>query len=140
MLTIQLLVYPYIFPEKKMGLFSFTNQWQSCKKQPIPPQNLFYRSEEHTSELQSLPTRRSSDLDSELAKVFYKNTTIEKISNLTPDHSGNVKNANYSIIGVPLHLPGEKNGAVFIYQSMAVMQETTHSTTKFILQIGRAHV
>lgn len=74
--------------------------------------------------------------DSELSKVFNKNTTVEKISNLAPDHSGNVQNANYSIIGVPLHLPGEKNGAVFIYQSLAVMQETTHSTTKFILLVA----
>src|ERR1035438_2037746 len=29
---------------------------------------LFYRSEEHTSELQSLPTRRSSDLDGDLGR------------------------------------------------------------------------
>jgi two-component system sensor histidine kinase ResE len=74
--------------------------------------------------------------DSELSKVFYKNTTVEKISNLASDQSRDEKNANYSIIGVPLHLPGEKNGAVFIYQSLAVMQEATHSTTKFILLVA----
>lgn len=72
--------------------------------------------------------------DQELSQVFHKNTSVEKVLNLTSKSIG--KNADYSIIGVPLHLPGEKNGAVFIYQSLEVMQKTSHSTTKFILLVA----
>ncbi|WHY84487.1 ATP-binding protein [Neobacillus novalis] len=72
--------------------------------------------------------------DPELSKVFRKNTTVEKVSDLSANDG--MRGTNYSIIGVPLHLPGEKNGAVFIYQSLEVMQETTHSTTKFILLVA----
>ncbi|WP_312474410.1 ATP-binding protein [Neobacillus sp.] len=72
--------------------------------------------------------------DPELSKVFRLDTSVEKMSNLSANN-GN-RDTNYSIIGVPLHLPGEKNGAVFIYQSLEDMQETSQSTTKFILLVA----
>jgi two-component system sensor histidine kinase ResE len=72
--------------------------------------------------------------DPQLSKVFNHNSTVEKISTLSLEDGE--KEAKYSIIGVPLHLPGEKKSAVFIYQSMEVMQETTHETTKFILLVA----
>ncbi|MCL6571210.1 MAG: cell wall metabolism sensor histidine kinase WalK [Bacillus sp. (in: Bacteria)] len=72
--------------------------------------------------------------DSELSSVFHENKTVEKISNLLAENGD--KEANYAIIGVPLQLPGEKNSAVFIYQSLEVMQATSHSTTKFILLVA----
>lgn len=71
--------------------------------------------------------------DTELKKVIEKNTTVEKISNLSSEKA---KDANYSIIGVPLHLPNEKNSAVFIYQSLEVMKKTSNSTTKFIILVA----
>ncbi|MGG1675097.1 ATP-binding protein [Neobacillus sp. NRS-1170] len=74
--------------------------------------------------------------DSELSKVFNKNITVEKISNLSSEKIRNNEDANYSIIGVPLHLTGEENGAVFIYQSLEDMQETSRSTTRFILLVA----
>lgn len=74
--------------------------------------------------------------DPELSKVFDKNITVEKISNLSSNKTGNNEDANYSIIGVPLHLANDKNGAVFIYQSFESMQETSRSTTKFILLVA----
>jgi two-component system, OmpR family, sensor histidine kinase ResE len=74
--------------------------------------------------------------DPDLSKVFTKNTTVEKISNLSSKKIGKDTNANYSIIGVPLHLTTGKNGAVFIYQSQKIAQETTQSTTKFILLVA----
>lgn len=74
--------------------------------------------------------------DSELSKVFHENKTVEKISNLSSNKDGSGQNANYSIIGVPLHLDDDKNGAVFIYQSLEVMQETSRSATKFILLVA----
>ncbi|MDR6998591.1 ATP-binding protein [Neobacillus niacini] len=74
--------------------------------------------------------------DPELAKVFKENKTVEKISDFTADQSENNQDTSYSIIGVPLHLPNGKMGAVFIYQSLKDMQETTHSTTRFILLVA----
>jgi two-component system, OmpR family, sensor histidine kinase ResE len=74
--------------------------------------------------------------DSELSKVFEENKTVEKISNLGSKQNGESSDANYSIIGVPLHLPGKETGAVFIYQSLEVMQQTSREATKFILLVA----
>lgn len=74
--------------------------------------------------------------DPELSKVFTKSVTVKKISTLSPEQVGKDTNANYSIIGVPLHLSSGKNGAVFIYQSLKDTQKNTHSTTKFILLVA----
>ncbi|WML59891.1 ATP-binding protein [Neobacillus sp. PS2-9] len=71
--------------------------------------------------------------DKELARVFQEKT-VEKVSDLSENIGRN--ESDFSIIGVPLHLPGDEHGAVFIYQSLRVMQETTHSTTKFILLVA----
>lgn len=73
--------------------------------------------------------------DPDLSQVFHKNKKVEKVSNLAAQSTPNDENANYSIIGVPLHLSGE-NGAVFIYQSLEVMRDTSRSTTKFILLVA----
>ncbi len=72
--------------------------------------------------------------DSELSQVLQNNKTVEKTSDLSTKNA--IEDANYSIIGVPFHLSNGKNGAVFIYQSLKVVQETTHSTTKFILLVA----
>ncbi|MEH7501128.1 ATP-binding protein [Neobacillus drentensis] len=72
--------------------------------------------------------------DPKLSQVFTKDLSVEKISTLA--FNDGEKEAKYSIIGVPLHLPGEEKSAVFIYQSLEVMQETTHETTKFILLVA----
>ncbi|WML30828.1 ATP-binding protein [Neobacillus sp. OS1-32] len=73
--------------------------------------------------------------DPELSQVLHKNKTVEKVSNLSTKNNANNKDADYSIIGVPLHLSGE-NGGVFIYQSLEVMKDTSQSTTKFILLVA----
>lgn len=73
--------------------------------------------------------------DQELSKVFDGHTKVEKVSTLS---SSNPKqtDGSYSVVGVPFHLSGEKNGAVFIYQSLTVVKETSRSTTKFILLVA----
>ena len=71
--------------------------------------------------------------DSDLSKVLEKNTKIKKISSLPSVKSNAGNTDSYLIIGVPLHLQGDKSGAVYIYQSLEVMQKTSHDTTKFIL-------
>ncbi|WP_423407273.1 ATP-binding protein [Heyndrickxia sp. MSNUG] len=70
--------------------------------------------------------------DKELAEVFNKNKTVDIITSL-PEVSSQVDDTKFLMIGVPLHQNGKGNGAVFIYQSLEVMEETTRLTTKFIL-------
>jgi two-component system, OmpR family, sensor histidine kinase ResE len=74
--------------------------------------------------------------DPELSKVIKKYSTVEKISSLSSAIAGKEKEANFSIVGVPFKLENGKKGAVFIYQSLKDTQETTHSTTKFILLVA----
>jgi two-component system sensor histidine kinase ResE len=70
--------------------------------------------------------------DKELSKVFDGHTKVEKVTTL----SSKQNDGSYSIVAVPLHLSGDKNGAVFIYQSLNVVKETSQSTTKFILLVA----
>ncbi|WP_066257305.1 ATP-binding protein [Neobacillus drentensis] len=72
--------------------------------------------------------------DPKLSQVFTKDLSVEKVSTLS--FNDGKEGDKYSIIGVPLHLPGEEKSAVFIYQSVEVMQQTTHETTKFILLVA----
>jgi two-component system, OmpR family, sensor histidine kinase ResE len=72
--------------------------------------------------------------DPKLSQVFSKDLSVEKVSTLS--FNDGKDGDKYSIIGVPLHLPGEEKSAVFIYQSVEVMQQTTHETTKFILLVA----
>ncbi|WP_251555235.1 ATP-binding protein [Neobacillus muris] len=73
--------------------------------------------------------------DQELSKVFQGKQSVEKITNISLNDKGNSE-SNYSIIGVPLHFADQENGAVFIYQSLEIMQETSRSATKFILLVA----
>ncbi|CAM3986057.1 ATP-binding protein [Mesobacillus thioparans] len=70
--------------------------------------------------------------DKDLSEVFEKDKTVDIITSL-PGVSNEVDDTQYLMIGVPLHQYEKENGAVFIYQSLAVMKETTRLTTKFIL-------
>ncbi|ALC90077.1 histidine kinase [Bacillus sp. FJAT-18017] len=72
--------------------------------------------------------------DPDLSRVLKEGVTANKVTTLSskPGQDG----PNYSIIGVPLQLIGEDNGAVFIYQSISVVQNTTRDTTKFILLVA----
>ena len=72
--------------------------------------------------------------DPDFLAVFHHKKSVEKVSNLSSKN--NNQDPSYSIIGVPLHLPGEKNGAVFIYQSLEVIKETSDETTKYILLVA----
>lgn len=69
--------------------------------------------------------------DSELQDVFTEGKTVKKIASF-PEKDYE-KDSRVLIIGVPTHQASEEHGAVFIMQSLAVMEETTESTKKFIL-------
>jgi two-component system, OmpR family, sensor histidine kinase ResE len=70
--------------------------------------------------------------DRDLSSVFSKDKTVDIITPL-PGISNEVDDTQYLMIGVPLNQFEQGNGAVFIYQSLEVMEETTRLTTKFIL-------
>jgi two-component system, OmpR family, sensor histidine kinase ResE len=70
--------------------------------------------------------------DRDLSAVFNKDKTVDIITPL-PGISNEVDDTQYLMIGVPLNQFEQGNGAVFIYQSLEVMEETTRLTTKFIL-------
>lgn len=73
--------------------------------------------------------------DKELRRVF-RGESVDQVSALTATGPAKRVDSSYSIIGVPLHLSGGQNGAVFIYQSLKVMKETTQQTTIFILLVA----
>lgn len=69
--------------------------------------------------------------DTELSKVLEQQKIAKKIVEIP--FSETQGDSSILIIGVPIsNLDGE-NGAVYIFQSLQALQETTESTTKFIL-------
>lgn len=71
--------------------------------------------------------------DKELSEVFNNERVVKKISSLEKKNSKDSEAIEILIIGVPLGDTTKRHGSVFIYQPLEVMQETTSSTTKFIL-------
>lgn len=95
-------------------------------------QEVYFSPSSEKSVKLSVPDIRN---DVELSRVFEENISVEKVSKLSSNQSDK-DIAKYSIIGVPLHMDDRQKGAVFIYQSLEIVQETTHSTTNFILLVA----
>jgi two-component system, OmpR family, sensor histidine kinase ResE len=67
---------------------------------------------------------------------LYKAITEDKTVSQRMDLNDNVTNGmseEMFIIGAPLHVDNNKQGAVFLYQSLNEVRETTKQTTRFIL-------
>ncbi|MCA1030570.1 HAMP domain-containing protein [Bacillus timonensis] len=71
--------------------------------------------------------------DEELKKVLRNDETISKKTQIENFPSSEWEGEELFIVGAPLHIDGSKIGAVFLYQSLDVVKETTKHTTKFIL-------
>ncbi|MGG0716649.1 ATP-binding protein [Robertmurraya massiliosenegalensis] len=69
--------------------------------------------------------------DPELEDVFTEGKQVKKMA--TFPVSNYDEDSRLLIIGAPIHMEGRENGAVFIMQSLTVMEETLNSTKKFIL-------
>ncbi|WP_019154348.1 ATP-binding protein [Robertmurraya massiliosenegalensis] len=69
--------------------------------------------------------------DPELVDVFKESKEVKKMA--TFPVSNYDEDSRLLIIGAPIHMEGRENGAVFIMQSLAVMEQTSNSTKKFIL-------
>ncbi len=71
--------------------------------------------------------------DKDFSKAFDDETVVKQISSLQKNTKKNKDVSQILVIGVPLTSKSSEHGAVFIYQPLEVMQETTQETTKFIL-------
>ncbi|PFA63862.1 PAS domain-containing sensor histidine kinase [Bacillus sp. AFS015802] len=69
--------------------------------------------------------------DNKLQSVKSREITVKKEVELSKESSSN-RYENVIIVGTPLHINGE-DGAVYLYQSMGVIKDTTRQTTKLIL-------
>jgi two-component system, OmpR family, sensor histidine kinase ResE len=70
--------------------------------------------------------------DPQLSKVFDDQQVLPK-EFAPPNETSRNRYENTIVIAVPLHVLKGQTGAIFIYQSLGVLKETTHETTKIIL-------
>ncbi|XXM74130.1 ATP-binding protein [Lysinibacillus sphaericus] len=68
--------------------------------------------------------------DKELQQVSDEKT-VKKEYELSPDSSDN-RYENIIVVGTPLHLD-DRDGSVYLYQSLGVIKDTTRQTTRLIL-------
>ncbi|MBM7713672.1 two-component system sensor histidine kinase ResE [Bacillus thermophilus] len=71
--------------------------------------------------------------DADLKKVFTNKAVIEKEISLSEMEETGGRFKNYIIAGVPFSLNEGESGAIFIYQSLGVLKETTKQTANLIL-------
>ncbi len=69
--------------------------------------------------------------DKELKSVKTEEKTVKKELELSSQMSSN-RYENMIVVGAPLHI-NNKDGAVYLYQSLGVIKDTTRQTTKLIL-------
>ncbi|WP_046173747.1 ATP-binding protein [Domibacillus indicus] len=69
----------------------------------------------------------------ELSAVFSSQKKVEAEIRIGSGSDADSRYENAFIVGVPFQMNNGENGAVFIYQSLEVMKETTEQTTKLIL-------
>ncbi|MGE8204373.1 ATP-binding protein [Heyndrickxia sp. NPDC080065] len=91
--------------------------------------NVFYSPNIH--ETDKIPPKTIIE-DPEFSGVFNKDQTkIKEFS--TPDKKSKNRYDNVIVASAPLHVRQGENGAIFIYQSLEMLKETTNQTTKLIL-------
>lgn len=71
--------------------------------------------------------------DPQLSVVFEDQPIVTKKTYLSDISIDDEMYGEIMIVGVPLHLENNKDGAVFIYQSLLAIKETTKQTTQLIL-------
>ncbi|MBM7621311.1 two-component system sensor histidine kinase ResE [Bacillus tianshenii] len=71
--------------------------------------------------------------DPQLSLVFEDQPIVTKKTYLSDVNIDDEMYGEIMIVGIPLHLDENKDGAVFIYQSLLAIKETTKQTTQLIL-------
>ncbi|WP_078545987.1 ATP-binding protein [Litchfieldia alkalitelluris] len=70
--------------------------------------------------------------DPELEKVFSEDKTVSEKKYLTDSTLKSQFPDQMFVVGAPLHFSSGKTGAVFLYQSLNIVEETSRRTTSFI--------
>ncbi len=70
--------------------------------------------------------------DPVLKKVISDDEYESKKIYLTEEHLEGKQSKELFVVGAPLHIENDQKGAVFLYQSLDVVQKTAQQTTKFI--------
>ncbi|WP_027408655.1 ATP-binding protein [Anoxybacteroides tepidamans] len=70
--------------------------------------------------------------DQELRQVLTKQKSVKKKTYLSNVNMQNDRYKEWLIVGVPLAIEGGKHGAVFVYQSLKAVEDTTEQTKKLI--------
>ncbi|MED0658549.1 ATP-binding protein [Bacillus smithii] len=71
--------------------------------------------------------------DKQLSKVFKNKKYVQKEINIHGGKKFSNRYENSIVVGVPLKMSPNENGAVFLYQSLEVIKETSEQTTKLII-------
>ncbi|EZP75988.1 PAS/PAC sensor signal transduction histidine kinase [Parageobacillus genomosp. 1] len=71
--------------------------------------------------------------DRDLHKVLAEGKTVKKKTYLPNMRTGKNQYSDVIIVGVPLEMADGKRGAVFIYQSLRAIEDTTRQTKKLIV-------
>jgi two-component system sensor histidine kinase ResE len=71
--------------------------------------------------------------DKQLSQVFKNKKYVKKEMNIHGGKKHENRYENSIVVGVPLRISPGENGAVFIYQSLEAIKETSEQTTKLIL-------
>ncbi len=98
----------------------------------VTDENHVYYSEERDKEFFSLSYFREHEV---FSKVFEENATVEQEITLplkNEERGRHFSENRLIMIGIPLHMFSNQQGAVFIYQSLDVMQDAVNETTNII--------
>ncbi len=71
--------------------------------------------------------------DPQLSLVFEDQPIVTKKTYLQDNVVDDAMQGEIMVVGIPLHIEEDMDGAVFIYQSLLAIKETTKQTTKLIL-------
>ncbi|MFD1707105.1 ATP-binding protein [Siminovitchia sediminis] len=71
--------------------------------------------------------------DEDLRKVFTEKTVVMKELSLTNHYGTDNRYQNFIVSGVPLRLGEDKTGAIFTFQSLGALKETSKQTANLIL-------
>ncbi|NLP50985.1 ATP-binding protein [Bacillus sp. RO1] len=85
-----------------------------------------------TSQFDHLPAEFFLN-DPDLSLVFEDQPIVTKKTYLPDFQITDEMQGEVMIVGIPLHINEDKDGAVFVYQSLLAVKETTKQTTKLIL-------
>ncbi|WP_264179178.1 cell wall metabolism sensor histidine kinase WalK [Sutcliffiella horikoshii] len=85
-----------------------------------------------TSQIDHLPAEFFLN-DPDLSLVFEDQPIVTKKTYLPDFQITDEMQGEVMIVGIPLHINEDKDGAVFVYQSLLAIKETTKQTTKLIL-------